>query len=347
MKQTQFIFILIACIFISLSLGQEDPVGEDITGRRVNVEALKSYWTPEKMRNAIPRDLVVEGDAPSAQRVGDTDSTVVDPVSVEGRDSILFPSEGNDGDVNQTESNGHSKRYPFPFSAGFASATDYTTSPWRTVGKVFFTSGGLNYVCSASVIRQYAVATAGHCVYDRTNGYVQNFVFVPGYNNGATPYGVWYNYQLWVSYGWYNNQGFCADYGFSVMQRNVINNVRYGVGDVVGYLGYTYNAGYNLAWRSLGYPAAAPFNGQVMYYADSALGVVDSSGGCTPNTMGIGSSATGGASGGPWIYQFGNLNYLNSVNSYKYNNQPDAIYGPYFDSTWFSTLSQAAAVIPP
>jgi hypothetical protein len=38
---------------------------------------------------------------------------------------------------------------------------------------------------------------------------------------------------------------------------------------------------------------------------------------------------TGGSSGGGWIIQ---NQYLNGVNSYGYNGQPNRMYGPYFSS---------------
>jgi hypothetical protein len=263
-------------------------------------------------------------------------------VFVDGKESIFFPDETED--VVAEGVHGNEKRV-----LGYvASPSSYTTSPWRTIGKVYFTKGGSNYVCSATVLRQFVVATAGHCVYD--GAWVTNFIFIPAYYRGSRPYGTFYAYQLFTSPEWYSYGSYCKDYGFAVMQR--LNG--YGVGDYVGYLGYTYNAGYNLAWRALGYPHVSPFNGEQNYYVDSNIVSTDANcgnrcapSGCTPNTMRIYYDATGGASGGPWIYNFGGANYFNSVNSYKYTNDPNSMYGPYLDSAWASVLSSASGVVPP
>jgi len=262
-------------------------------------------------------------------------------VSVDGKDSELFPSV--------EESHERDKRYPFPYSSGYAPS--YTTFPWRAVGKVFFTSAGLNYVCSAATISAYAIHTAGHCIYSN-NAYVTNFVFVPGYNNGAQPYGQFTARQFFTNTDWTQLSSFCRDYATVVMNRNSAGQ---GVGQVVGNLGWMYNGPVNNAWRACGYPQAAPFNGQTHYFADSNFGISDTrcggkcnvGGGCTPATIGIGSDATGGTSGGPWIIGFGGVNQLNGVNSYKYNNQPAAIYSPYFDTTWYNTVIAPALAVTP
>ena len=40
---------------------------------------------------------------------------------------------------------------------------------------------------------------------------------------------------------------------------------------------------------------------------------------------------TGGSSGGAWLRWFdGNWGYINGLNSYKYNNDPNTMYSPYF-----------------
>ncbi|WP_283134308.1 trypsin-like serine peptidase [Rhizohabitans arisaemae] len=67
----------------------------------------------------------------------------------------------------------------------------------KTVGKVFFTfEGDKNlYWCSATSVQsrfRNLVATAGHCVYDtRKNRYADNWVFIPAYHQGKTPFGLY------------------------------------------------------------------------------------------------------------------------------------------------------------
>jgi len=71
------------------------------------------------------------------------------------------------------------------------------------VGALFSTSAGKlsQHFCSASVINSPhgdLVITAGHCI-SHTSGSV---VFVPGYNNGTTPYGVWTVTNVYVDQAW-------------------------------------------------------------------------------------------------------------------------------------------------
>jgi V8-like Glu-specific endopeptidase len=71
------------------------------------------------------------------------------------------------------------------------------------VGALFSTSAGKlgQHFCSASVINSPhgdLVITAAHCV-SGTSGSV---VFVPGYDEGATPYGVWPVTRVYVDKAW-------------------------------------------------------------------------------------------------------------------------------------------------
>ena len=70
------------------------------------------------------------------------------------------------------------------------------------VGALFTTSAGKlgHHFCTASVISSPhgdLVITAAHCM-SGTSG----VVFVPGYNRGATPYGVWTVTKVYVDHSW-------------------------------------------------------------------------------------------------------------------------------------------------
>src|ERR1044072_4706780 len=70
----------------------------------------------------------------------------------------------------------------------------YTSQPTSTNGKVFFTEGGLNYVCSGTALlsgNKSVVWTAGHCVNDGAGTFVTNWAFVPAYADGSAPDGTW------------------------------------------------------------------------------------------------------------------------------------------------------------
>jgi V8-like Glu-specific endopeptidase len=80
-----------------------------------------------------------------------------------------------------------------------------TFSGVATVGPLFYTTGGGNHFCTASVIASPAgslVLTAAHCVYSSSGGYSKNLEFVPGYANGSEPDGVWTVKQIFVATAW-------------------------------------------------------------------------------------------------------------------------------------------------
>ena len=85
-----------------------------------------------------------------------------------------------------------------------------------TVGALFYSKGSGRHFCTASVIssnHRNLILTAAHCVY--TSGrYSQNIEFVPGYNEGAAPYGGWPVAKITVAKGWRQRQDPSLDYAF-------------------------------------------------------------------------------------------------------------------------------------
>jgi V8-like Glu-specific endopeptidase len=81
------------------------------------------------------------------------------------------------------------------------SGQDFTGTP--AVGALFTLPGGRlgSHFCTASVIDSPngdLVVTAAHCV----SGAVGDFAFVPGYDAGVAPYGVWTVTAVYVSASW-------------------------------------------------------------------------------------------------------------------------------------------------
>ena len=223
--------------------------------------------------------------------------------------------------------------YPFPFSRWEHLAGRYSDFPYRTIGKVFFTKyGGGNRVCSASSIGNYGVITAGHCVSDGLGHYHTNWVFVPAYYNGTAPYGQWTANHLWVRTAWHNGgaNDYQEDIGGAVL--NKLGGLK--ISQRVGWLGFQASQNIVQHWHSIGYPAEYPFTGAKMIICAAGYARTDMVVGALM-TFGIGCDTTGGTSGGPLIKNFANVggstNYVNGVNSYKYNTtQPKALYSPYF-----------------
>jgi hypothetical protein len=59
-------------------------------------------------------------------------------------------------------------------------------------GKVFFSDGGSNYVCSGTALtsgNESVVWTAGHCVNEGPGRFFTNWAFVPAYKTARAPTG--------------------------------------------------------------------------------------------------------------------------------------------------------------
>ncbi|PZF80656.1 trypsin-like serine peptidase [Jiangella anatolica] len=273
------------------SVRASEVVHHELATTRAQQRATETYWTPERMRSAIPADVTLDGDAATA----------------------AAPAV---------------KAKPRPAAV--------PENPRPQLGKVFFTVGGVNYVCSGTATTSGngdVVTTAGHCLHEGDGGaFASRFTFVPAYDNGSAPYGQWTASDLFTSSGWANSGDFNVDVGFAVMNENASGQ---SLTSVVGSYPIAFNLSRGLSYTSYGYPAGAPFNGQRLYSC-SGTARNDPSG---LQTQGIACDMTGGSSGGGWITG----GRLNSVNSYKYNNDPNTMYGPYFGSTAQSIYNAAAA----
>jgi hypothetical protein len=203
------------------------------------------------------------------------------------------------------------------------------------LGKVFFTEGGTNYVCSGTATsssNRDVVTTAGHCVNEGPGAYVTNFAFVPAYDNGAAPYGKWTANTLVTTTQWKNSGDFNYDVGFAVMNSN---SAAQSLTDVVGSYPIGFNLPKGLNYTSYGYPAARPYDGQTLWSCSGTV-IPDTYGGSTD--QGLACSMTGGSSGGGWITG----GTLNSVNSFKYTGLSTYMWGPYFGSVIQSAYQAAA-----
>jgi len=120
----------------------------------------------------------------------------------------LTPASGAAGDI----------------ATGFAQAVRHLTGPSRdgqafngtpAVGALFTTSAGHlgQHFCTASVVDSPAgdlVITAAHCV----SGNSGTVAFVPGYDNGSVPYGVWTVGQVYVDKAWSSSSSQDDDFAF-------------------------------------------------------------------------------------------------------------------------------------
>lgn len=284
--------------------GNESPSVASVT---LDAGAAADYWTPERMQAAVPGDTL----AGKALERGNRSN----PALVEkGKPSS---TKGTKGKPTIAKSE----------------------NPVSHIGKVFFTLGGTNYVCSGNAVtstNRSAVATAGHCVNEGPGAYATNFVFVPAYDNGAAPYGKWTAKALYAPTQWASTGDMTYDTGFAVMNPDTKGRK---LTDVVGGSGTAFNQARGLTYTSYGYPAAAPFNGETL---KSCTGTASNdSNNPQFNTQGIPCDMTGGSSGGPWFIGKGSDGLQNSINSYGYNGSA-VMYGPYWGDVIKATYTSAA-----
>ncbi|MEC5181434.1 trypsin-like serine peptidase [Arthrobacter sp. CG_A4] len=296
-----------------------DPSG--VTSHTVVETGTAGYWTEERMRNAIPGDVLAEKAMKRNNNSKAAQNRAVDagaPSTVEAAAPSL-------------------QAKPAQPIQPMANASE---SPVKHIGKVFFTLGGANYVCSGNSIssgNKSTVSTAGHCINEGPGAFATKWTFVPAYLNGAAPYGQWTAKSLYAPTQWSSAGNMAYDTGFAVMSTLNGRNLS----DVVGASGARFNAARGLSYKAFGYPAGAPFNGESL---KSCTGTATND----PNnssfmTQGIPCNMTGGSSGGPWFIGSSSTGYQNSVNSYGYGSNSTSMYGPYWGSVIQQTYNSAAA----
>ena len=281
-----------------------------VASQAVDGAGAADYWTPERMASAIPGDVLANkalarGTNSPAAAVEKGASTQISGKAARGK-TTLHASE----------------------------------SPVANIGKVFFTMGGSNYVCSGNSVsstNKATVSTAGHCVNEGPGAFATNFVFVPAYLNGAAPYGKWAAKALYTTAQWSSAGDMQYDTGFAVVSPLNGQNLS----DVVGASGVQFNAARGLTYKSYGYPAATPFDGQSLISCTGPAS--DDPNNPQFNAQGIPCDMTGGSSGGPWFIGTSSGGYQNSINSYGYGTRSTVMYGPYWGSVIQQAYSTAAA----
>ncbi|MEU7987925.1 hypothetical protein AB0B56_23925 [Streptosporangium canum] len=229
--------------------------------------------------------------------------------------------------------------------------------PSTTWGKVFFVGAdGQAHWCTGTAIQskyRNLVATAGHCVYDpQSDGAaLDKWVFVPGYSEGTTPWGLYVGKQALT----HNDFDVYADYGRDFAFVNVYNGV---VSSSAGVLTDTGNltetvGGQGFAWNQtstpsvdvFGYPAGPnpdgtrPYTGQTLESSTGPTFTMTLSGLSADQPIGVDSPFTGeGSLGSSWLYGYSSesrTGYLTGitigVSDTDGDNRYDTGVSPYFD----------------
>jgi V8-like Glu-specific endopeptidase len=372
---------LLGCVMATGAFAQKQtgPVAGQREADARELSNIENYWTEERMRNAIPREKAVT--ANTALPTGEAIPNEGPIISVPGKGSVLPPlksilEESDSEGAAQADEEGFNLAeeqvvddglsatdplawgtYPYPYTSYYTPTVLKNTFPYKAVGKLFFTLGGSNWVCSASVIRPHLLLTARHCIYDYPTGrWASNVMFYPGYSAGSNPTlgGGWAGRVLttWTS-------------GASALQYDIgfiqtYNKNRTGckptatnpqIESYTGYLGYRYGGSYDKRhFDPMGYPAASPWGGSYNAQCETSTGALAVFG--QTNTFEVGCNFTGGSSGGPWLEYFkpgvvSNSNYAVSLTSFGWTNPPRplATDGPQFQQWNFYNLLVAAQAI--
>jgi V8-like Glu-specific endopeptidase len=265
--------------------------------------AVARYWTPARMAAAVPADA----------------ATVTAPRTA-AKSSAAIKDAWLDGD-----------------SLGTGLRWAHGGAVQRTLGKVFFTLNGTNYVCSGSAInspRGDMVLTAAHCASDGDGHWAANWTFVPGYAGGVEPYGSYTARRFYVSARWSGATGGSAqseeyDVAFVTVNPATLSGTPAGAqaDQLAGGQAVAFGSAPAGAFTTyvFGYPSEPPYSGQ---YANYCAGQAQPA--SPGDTAQLRCGMTAGDSGGPWFEDFSprtGTGTIVAVTTYKFSDDSSVLYG--------------------
>lgn len=279
-----------------------------------------AYWTPARIASAVPRGFVREAGG----------KLVPNGRPVTGGDgtTVSGASWTKDGEIEERS------------------------------GRVLFTMGGSNWICSASVVTDggasngySTIVTAGHCVTDGPSDWASMWMFIPDFDDApiytcdAPSRGCWVAERLaahatFESGGGFGNDTVHVDYGFArVGLGGVDGGALLDLDDLVGaYSLRTSATSLSDNQWAFGYPAEGKYKGKDLIYCRGSL-IADPYG---SDTWGMGCKMNGGSSGGPWLHGTTtpetDSGTVSSVNSYGYAGLA-YMFGPKFNSQTTTVLA--------
>jgi V8-like Glu-specific endopeptidase len=302
-----------------LALGSSEVMAQRASGS-VSVVSLptaaetEAYWTPERLRSAVPFPIPAGRAAQRPARPAPAAAPVrvksqsspsgrpsVEPIPAEVR--LLEPVDSETREPGTVGSRVPASRglSEAPFTTSRVFPTDSVTEyPNRLAGKLFFSNGTSGSYCSAAVIQRRLLITAAHCLYSPVlNRYHSGFLFIPAYFADAAPFGKWTAARARVPQGWINGGSrLPSEFDFGTIELNdASNNVR--IGDRLGWFGWETYAAIGKHLTQIGYPLSLD-DGNRMILSQSVGRENLSS-----KNVYIGSAQGRGSSGGPWIKDYG------------------------------------------
>ena len=170
------------------------------------------------------------------------------------------------------------------------------------------------------------VVTAAHCVHKGPHqGFVSNWIFEPGYDNGASAVGIFPGVTFGVRTGWTEDGDESRDYSFVITGPNASGQ---NVADAVGANGLHFNGDYPNV-HTIGYPDNID-SARTQQICDTST-TRDS---LFSNHIQANCRMRHGASGGPWLETFSNTSGLGTVitvTTGARDSEPSHIFGPRFD----------------
>ncbi len=331
---------IVSIALLSLGVSASYAQGVSNQGSYVPMQAeVEAYWTPKRMENAEPmsthRITYTAEDGVSATAGLPEDAVPMMMPGWHPKSGLPVPDKTSIKLIPQnTQRSGYTPQ-PLTFGSPPSNPTDYAnygkhqlwtwygrylTYPTSIHGKLFFSDGNGDFVCSGTVSNKNTVTTAGHCVSDGNGTFYTNFSFCPSYNKSGenTTTGCWGVDLAVTTSDWHQNTNVDRDYGCLVTKSD--GGIPQGpIGDTTGWAGYAVNLDSDQMTFSFGYPAASPFQGwHIIVNAATEWYAIDS-GGADALPIGntnqvskyMGNTMTGGSSGGGWL-----LNVMHNTEEY-------------------------------
>jgi hypothetical protein len=236
---------------------QVDAIPAVVDLPRTPVEEAVAFWTPER------RALAERAGEPGPRSPWLTSST---STRARGVDSATRP----------------------PVS------TAVRISPPSHVGRLYVDVGAGYFTCSANAVASpngMTVATAAHCT-EGDDGPAKAMLFVPGYEDGRSPYGEWPVSSFITGPGWSERQDPRGDTAFLRVQSPTGRTLS----ATVGASPIEFDRPRTLETTIVGYPALPPYDASKAFLCRGRAEPQAYNGGqdvaCTMNE---------GASGGPWF----------------------------------------------
>jgi V8-like Glu-specific endopeptidase len=227
-------------------------------------------------------------------------------------------------------------RVPLPGQTPDARTAGTAVTALR-VGALFEQDASGTHFCTASVVASPGLdllITAAHCINPGSgSGYRQDIVFVPGYRDGSTPYGIWTTKRLLVAPQWAESADPDYDVGFVVLNPLNGENIQ----QVLGANELGSDTGYQYLVKVTGYPSSAdaPITCVNWTSKESATQLEFDCGGYLDGT-----------SGSPWVTNFNPKTHSGTIvgviGGYQEGGDtPSVSYSPFFGSAVHQLYEQA------